>query len=63
MKSICVFCGSSPGKAPLYVETAVKLGKALARRDIRLVYGGASVGTSVSSISIEKSGASTLRQS
>ncbi|MCP4114231.1 MAG: TIGR00730 family Rossman fold protein [Desulfobacteraceae bacterium] len=59
MKSICVFCGSSPGKAPLYVETAVKLGKALARRDIRLVYGGASVGTmGATAVSVLKNGGS-----
>lgn len=59
MKSICVFCGSSPGKAPLYVETAVKLGKTLARRDIRLVYGGASVGTmGATAVSVLKNGGS-----
>ncbi|MBI9090768.1 MAG: TIGR00730 family Rossman fold protein [Desulfobacterium sp.] len=45
MKSICVFCGSSPGRDPQYIETAVKLGITLAQKNIRLVYGGASVGT------------------
>jgi len=59
MKSICVFCGSSPGKEPLYVETAVKLGKTLAQRDIRLVYGGASVGTmGATAVSVLKNGGS-----
>ena len=59
MKSICVFCGSSPGREPLYVETAVKLGKTLAQRDIRLVYGGASVGTmGATAFSVLKNGGS-----
>jgi hypothetical protein len=59
MKSICVFCGSSPGREPLYIETAVKLGKTLAHRDIRLVYGGASVGTmGATAVSVLKNGGS-----
>ena len=41
---ICVFCGSRPGARPRYAELAVELGAELARRDIGLVYGGASVG-------------------
>lgn len=44
MQRICVFCGSSPGAKPEYVQTARRLGQALARRGITLVYGGASVG-------------------
>lgn len=44
MKKIAVFCGSSNGALPSYKEGAIKLGKELARRDITLVYGGASVG-------------------
>ncbi len=44
MKRICVFCGSSPGRKPAYISTAVQLGKALVQRDIELVYGGAKVG-------------------
>lgn len=44
MKRICVFCGSSLGRVPLYQESAKKLGMLLARRKIELVYGGASVG-------------------
>ena len=43
-KRICVFCGSSPGVDPIYVETAVKLGHLLAHQGIGLVYGGASIG-------------------
>ncbi|TVT17761.1 TIGR00730 family Rossman fold protein [Amycolatopsis acidiphila] len=44
MRRICVFCGSSPGKDPVYAEQAAVLGKLLAERGIGLVYGGASVG-------------------
>jgi uncharacterized protein (TIGR00730 family) len=44
MNRICVFCGSSSGTDPAYAAAAVKLGKALARREIELVYGGGTVG-------------------
>ncbi|MEK4759849.1 TIGR00730 family Rossman fold protein [Viridibacillus sp. FSL E2-0187] len=44
MKTLAVFCGSSNGASDIYVEVAKKLGKELAKRDITLVYGGASVG-------------------
>ena len=41
---LCVFCGSSSGHQPEYVQAAIELGKHLAEADIGLVYGGASVG-------------------
>jgi uncharacterized protein (TIGR00730 family) len=41
---LCVFCGSSAGLDPAYLETARLLGTTLARNGIELVYGGASVG-------------------
>jgi hypothetical protein len=41
---VCVFTGSHPGADPCYLETAAGLGRALARRGITLVYGGAHVG-------------------
>jgi hypothetical protein len=44
MRSLCVFCGSSPGVRPEYRAAAVALGVAMARRRLTLVYGGASVG-------------------
>lgn len=44
MKRICVFCGSSPGAEPEYLQAAQDLGYALARNEIELVYGGAKVG-------------------
>ncbi len=44
LKSVCVFCGSSTGSDPAYVEGARAFGTALAREKIRLVYGGGHVG-------------------
>jgi hypothetical protein len=44
MSSLCVFCGSSPGADPAYAASAATLGRELAARSIRLVYGGGSVG-------------------
>jgi uncharacterized protein (TIGR00730 family) len=44
ISSVCVYCGSSPGRQPVYVEAARALGRALVRREMRLVYGGARVG-------------------
>ncbi|MEO8411029.1 MAG: TIGR00730 family Rossman fold protein [Propionivibrio sp.] len=44
MKSICVYCGSSPGRREAYAVAARGLGRALVDRGLRLVYGGACVG-------------------
>jgi predicted Rossmann-fold nucleotide-binding protein len=44
MKAIGIFCGSSSGENPLYIETARDVGKILATADISLVYGGGKVG-------------------
>jgi uncharacterized protein (TIGR00730 family) len=44
MKRICVNCGSNSGNNPAYLEMAENLGQILVRRNIELVYGGASVG-------------------
>ena len=44
MKSICVFCGSSPGRRTEYHAAARALGAALAMHEIKLVYGGGRVG-------------------
>lgn len=44
MKSVCVFCGSSPGARPSYRAAAEALAVAIAKRGLDLVYGGASVG-------------------
>ena len=44
MKAICVYCGSSLGSDPVYLEATQDLARTLAGRGIRVVYGGASVG-------------------
>lgn len=44
MKRICVFCGSSAGEDPRYLEAADRFGQILAREAIELVYGGSRVG-------------------
>lgn len=44
INAICVYCGSSPGTEPAFVEAAAKFGKILAENGIRLIYGGGSVG-------------------
>src|SRR4029450_3494621 len=44
MKSLCVFCGSSPGKRPAYAALATAAGALIARRGLTLIYGGGRVG-------------------
>ncbi|HUV15602.1 MAG TPA: TIGR00730 family Rossman fold protein [Pelolinea sp.] len=44
IKSICVYCGSSPGRLPDYMRAANELGSEIGRRGLTLVYGGAGVG-------------------
>ncbi|XVE92336.1 hypothetical protein REPUB_Repub01dG0088300 [Reevesia pubescens] len=44
IKSVCVFCGSYPGKDEEFVKVANNLGRTLAERKIRLVYGGGNTG-------------------
>jgi Predicted Rossmann fold nucleotide-binding protein len=44
LRNVCVYCGSSAGRDPAYVEAAGALGRALVSRGLGLVYGGASVG-------------------
>ena len=44
MNGITVFCGSSSGDKEVYRNTARLLGNALAENNIKLIYGGASVG-------------------
>ena len=43
-RSIAVYCGSSPGADPSFAGAARDLGRAIAQRDYRLVYGGGHVG-------------------
>mgnify|MGYP002713007999 CR=1 FL=1 len=44
IKSIAVFCGSSSGNNPLYIEKAKKLGEYLGKNGYHLVYGGGNIG-------------------
>jgi len=44
IKSLCVYCGSSPGAKPDYVAMAETLAKTMAEQNLGLVYGGAHVG-------------------
>lgn len=44
IKNICVYCGSSPGADPVYVEAAKSFGAKLAQYGVGLVYGGGGVG-------------------
>jgi uncharacterized protein (TIGR00730 family) len=44
LNSICLFCGASPGDNPAYKLAAAHFGATLAQQNIRLIYGGGSVG-------------------
>ena len=44
MPTLCVFCGSSGGTRPDYLDAARALGRAAAGRGIGIIYGGARVG-------------------
>jgi uncharacterized protein (TIGR00730 family) len=42
--NLCVFCGSSFGVNPVYVEETIRFGKLMAEKGIQLVYGGGNTG-------------------
>jgi uncharacterized protein (TIGR00730 family) len=44
IRTICVYCGSSPGTVPAFMEAARAFGVVLASNGIRLVFGGGAVG-------------------
>ena len=44
LRSVAVFCGSSPGKNPAHLRLARRLGQEIAERGLRLVYGGGGLG-------------------
>ena len=44
MKSLCIYCGSSPGASPVYAQAARALAQAMVNDNIALVYGGGNVG-------------------
>jgi hypothetical protein len=43
-RAVCVYCGSSLGVRPEYADAARRVGTALGRREIGLVYGGGRTG-------------------
>jgi uncharacterized protein (TIGR00730 family) len=43
-RSICVFCGSADGLNQVYLDAAIEMGRQLASRGIRLVYGAGRTG-------------------
>jgi len=44
LRSICVYCGSSPGDDPAFTANAYRLGETIAGAGMRLVYGGGTKG-------------------
>jgi uncharacterized protein (TIGR00730 family) len=44
IRSVCVYCGSSPGRNPSYHQAGRTLGRCLAEAGLRLIYGGGTRG-------------------
>lgn len=44
IRSVCVYCGSSPGRSEKYIKAGHVLGRSLAEAGLRLVYGGGTKG-------------------
>ena len=44
IRSICVYCGSSPGRDESYIQAGRVLGRSIAQTGLRLVYGGGTRG-------------------
>jgi len=44
IRSVCVYCGSSPGRDEIYAKAGHMLGRSLAKSGLRLVYGGGTKG-------------------
>jgi len=44
IRSICVYCGSSPGRSDVYADTGYALGRSIAEAGLRLIYGGGTRG-------------------
>ena len=44
IRTVCVYCGSSPGNDPAFVAAATRFGEILAENGIGLVYGGGAGG-------------------
>jgi uncharacterized protein (TIGR00730 family) len=44
IRSICVYCGSSPGHDDIYAKAGHLLGRSIAKAGLRLIYGGGTKG-------------------
>ncbi|ESZ24217.1 MULTISPECIES: TIGR00730 family Rossman fold protein [unclassified Mesorhizobium] len=44
IRSVCVYCGSSPGRDEIYIKAGNLLGRSIAKAGMRLVYGGGTKG-------------------
>ena len=44
IRSVCVYCGSSPGRDEIYAKAGHLLGRSIARAGLRLIYGGGTKG-------------------
>jgi uncharacterized protein (TIGR00730 family) len=44
IQSVCVYCGSSLGRSPVYAASARQLGASIAAHGLRLTYGGGTKG-------------------
>jgi uncharacterized protein (TIGR00730 family) len=44
IRNVCVYCGSGPGTDPSFIKAAHAFGAIMAENDVRLIYGGGSVG-------------------
>ncbi|MDG4896183.1 MAG: TIGR00730 family Rossman fold protein [Mesorhizobium sp.] len=44
IRSVCVYCGSSPGRDEAYIKAGHMLGRSLAKSGLRLIYGGGNKG-------------------
>jgi uncharacterized protein (TIGR00730 family) len=44
IRSVCVYCGSSPGRGDVYMKAGHVLGRSIAEAGLRLVYGGGTKG-------------------
>jgi uncharacterized protein (TIGR00730 family) len=44
IRSVCVYCGSSPGRGDAYMKAGHVLGRSIAEAGLRLVYGGGTKG-------------------
>lgn len=44
MKSLCVYCGSSPGASGVYADAAREMARVMVEDNIALVYGGGNIG-------------------